>query len=236
MPIRTVVVDGDEATEVPDVISIVHHILLRIVRAIHEAGLRPASLLAVPPGNDVDDPAHRVRTIKQRARPANDFHLLHVGCHVGIGQGMAKESRPLRLPVEEDQHLVTSAHTADVNRPGRASRDTKPRDALLGDEQPRHLLGKHRQKRGLTTAFDPLPVDDRDGQRYTAPVHFDAVGRNHHTIQLDNTIYFQRRLCHRPRDRPESASQNYISSFHTFNYIGCRATYFLIRATRRAKK
>ena len=176
------------------------------------------------PRDDVDDAAHRVRAIKQRARTTDHLDTLHVRGHVSIRQGMAEQAGPLGLPVKKDQHLVAATDATDVDRSGGALGDTKSRDALLRHEKARHTLGKHRQQGRLAAGLYGLLVDHRDGQRHAAPVDLDLVRRDDDPFQIDQAI----RLLHGIRGesgwhqhKPEG--QKYIFShlihFSTFIII-----------------
>jgi len=101
MPIGSIVIYRDKTTEFTYVKTVIHHIFLRIVRAIHHTRLRTPSFLFMMTGNNIDNPSHRVRTIQQRTGTTNHFHALYIRSHIGIRQRMSEHSSPLRLPVEQ---------------------------------------------------------------------------------------------------------------------------------------
>ena len=61
--VGSVMVDGDEAAEVPYIITIACHVLLGVVRTVHDTGLRAPACLVLAAGNNVDDTTHGVRTV-----------------------------------------------------------------------------------------------------------------------------------------------------------------------------
>ena len=61
--ICTIMIDRYETTEIPDIIPIVNHILLRIIRTEHDTCLCPSSLLFMLASNDIHNPSHRIRAI-----------------------------------------------------------------------------------------------------------------------------------------------------------------------------
>ena len=61
MPIGSIVIYRDKTTEFTYVKTIIHHIFLRIVRAIHHTRLRTPSFLFMMTGNDIDNPSSPLR-------------------------------------------------------------------------------------------------------------------------------------------------------------------------------
>ena len=61
--VGSVMVDGDEAAEVPCIVTIACHVLLGVVRTVHDTGLRTPACLVLAAGNNVDDTTHGVRTV-----------------------------------------------------------------------------------------------------------------------------------------------------------------------------
>ena len=190
--IGTVVVEGDKAAEVADIVAVVHHVFLGIVRAIHDTGLRAASFLLMMAGDDVDHPSHRVRAIHQGARASDHFHAFDVGSHVGVGQGMSEDPRPLRLSVEEHEYFVSLSHPADVDGSGRPVVHPEAGDPFLGDEQSGDTLREYRKECRLAAGFDLLPVDHGYGERHAVAVHLYLISRDDNALKVDQAVYSQR--------------------------------------------
>jgi len=63
MSIRAVMIQGDITTKVTDIVPIINHILLGVIRAVHDTGLCTSSRLIMLAGNDIHDTSHSVRTV-----------------------------------------------------------------------------------------------------------------------------------------------------------------------------
>ncbi len=136
MPIRTIMIDRNETTEVPDIIPIVNHIFLRIIRTEHDTCLCTTSLLLMLASNYIDNPSHCIRAIQQRTGSADHFHTLDIRSDISIRQRMSEHPCPLRLPIEQHQHLVALPDTTDIHRTGRSGRNTKTGNPFFCHKQP----------------------------------------------------------------------------------------------------
>ena len=156
-----------------------------IERAVTDVHIGVHGILPHLARHDVDDAAHRIRSVKHRGGAAH--HLYPFGQHrlIGVGYGMPHETHVLRMAVDEHQHarrgraLRAVAYAAHGHGPRRSRRDAVPHHASARHEQSRDLFRQRRQERGAFAVVDPLAVDYGYGHRQMPDVGLVAGARDY---------------------------------------------------------
>lgn len=133
--------------------------------------------------NDVHHAAHGVGAVEHRCRAAQDLHTLGQHSLVGVGNGMAIQSRILRLAVDEHKRLGSAADAAHLDAAGSTRGNAIAKDASRGNEEARHLLRDSGERGRTEILCERGTIDHANGEREVAHIGSHAGAGNHGGVQ-----------------------------------------------------
>ena len=184
MSVRTVVRAAHYAVEPSFADAVGQLRFQRVVRAVTGTEVSAHPVLVHLAGDDVDDPAHGIRTVEHGCRAAQHLHPVGKQRLVGIGNGMPENACILRMPVNQHhQPGASSAQSAQGDASGSTAGHAVAHHATLGDEKSRYLFGQHGQERRLHALFNHGAAYHRYGLRKVAHIRLVACTGNDHFVQ-----------------------------------------------------